>query len=61
MPSEIAYWHGEMVHRFYVENKANTLGNILIQFAKTFDGFIIPIKMRINFYYHPEFKYSFFA
>eukprot|EP00347_Sterkiella_histriomuscorum_P017246 403350125 len=61
MPESIRDIHGDLIYRFYTENKPTILGSMRIQYAKTFDGYILPIKMRINFYYHPEFKYSFFA
>eukprot|EP00347_Sterkiella_histriomuscorum_P015925 403355164 len=61
MPDEINYMHGDLIHRFYTENRPTILGNLRIQIAKTFDGYLIPVKMRVNFYYHPQFKYSFFT
>jgi hypothetical protein len=60
-PKGLAEKHDMFIKRFYTEGKPKVLGKLRILFVKNAEGFLIPIKFRLNFYYHLKFNYVFLA
>ncbi|CDW74050.1 pas domain s-box family protein [Stylonychia lemnae] len=61
MPRQIALFHDSIIRKFYLDGHPKILGKLRVLTAKANDGYLIPIQLRINFYYHPKFSYSFVA
>ena len=61
MPQGLAALHDEFIKRFYFTGHPRVLGKLRVLYIKDLKGFLVPIKFRLNFYYHPKFSYAFIA
>eukprot|EP00347_Sterkiella_histriomuscorum_P018940 403343575 len=61
MPQDIAQIHDQIMKKFYHEGHPKILGKLRILLARNSQDYLIPIQLRINFYYHQKFSYSFIA
>ncbi|CDW75262.1 pas domain s-box family protein [Stylonychia lemnae] len=61
MPKPIALNHDQIIKKFYLHGHPKVLGKLRVLIAKANDGYLIPIQLRINFYYNLKFSYSFVA
>jgi len=59
MPSSIGVVHNYIMKRFYQEGIGRNLRKSRALVAKTSKGFLFPIKVRVDFYHHFRYGYSF--
>lgn len=59
MPKVIREHHDELIARFFHKGSSHVLGNERVAFLKDFEGFIKPIRFKLEFNYDQRFKYSF--
>ena len=59
MPKVIREHHDEMIARFFQRGTSNVLGNERVAFLKDFEGFVKPVRFKLEFNYDQRFKYAF--
>ncbi|CDW84629.1 UNKNOWN [Stylonychia lemnae] len=61
LPHIVIDEHTGIVDRFFRNNQSHVLGRMRMVLAKTLEGFLIPLKVKINFHYHTKYQYCFFT
>lgn len=61
MPVKVAKHHDQFIQKFYKDGVPKLIGKLRVLFAKDYQGYVVPIQFRLNFYHDHRFSYLFIA
>ena len=59
MPKVVRQHHDQLITKFFQRGTTSILGSERVAFLKDFEGFIKPIRLKLEFTYDQRFKYAF--